>query len=298
MRILITGSNGLTGQAIVREAVKFNEIEIIATSKSPNRNADTQKFELLDITRPENINYLLDLYQPNCIIHTAAISQIDTCEQDKSLCYTVNYKAVQTLCDACQKRNIHLIHMSSDFVFDGQSSLPYSEYDETNPVNYYGECKRLAEEYLMQSACKFSIVRTVLVYDYPLDIKRSNIFRWIYDSLKSQQEIHVVNDQFRTPTFVDDLAKALLKLAIGKHEGIWHICGKEQISVYDFAKRIADSFNLNADLIQTVNSSALNQPGRRPAKTYLNISKAENEIQFNPNRFNQSFNIIASRIKN
>ncbi len=297
MKILVTGSNGLTGQAILREVdYQDSPTEIIATSKSPNRFVGKHKFELLDLRYPEKLNYLLDLYQPEAIIHTAAMSQIDDCEKDKITCHKVNYEAIINLIKSCTKRNIHLTHMSTDFVFDGNQQVPYSEFDTPNPVNYYGTCKLMAEQVLKQSNCRHSIVRTALIYDYPNNIKRSNIFRWIHDSLTAGQPIKLVDDQFRTPTFVDDLAILLLKISILEKEGIWHYAGNEKLSVYDFGLKIAAHFNLDKSLIQPVSSTDLNQIARRPAKTYLDSSYANRELGLRPDNISLAFDVIKARI--
>ena len=296
MKLLITGSNGMTGQAITRLAKQHPGIEIIATSATPNRNPQVSRFELLDITYQEKINYLLDLYHPDCVINTAAISQVDTCEKDKSLSYKVNFDAVQKLSGACSLRDIHFIHLSSDFVFDGRGLQNYEEEDNRSPVNYYGECKLLAEKYMEESAGNNCIVRTALVYDYPKEIRRKNIFRWIYDSLKTGQSIRLANDQFRTPTFVDDLASALLTIARDQREGVFHISGKEQVSVFDFGLKIARHFGMNESLISPVPSAALNQTARRPQKTSLDISKAEEDLNYKPYNISSAFDVIKSRI--
>lgn len=297
MKILITGSNGLTGQAILRELdYPESPTEIIACSKSPNQFGGKYKFELLDIRYPEKLNYLLDIYQPDAIINTAAISQIDDCEKDKITCHQVNYEAVLHLIKACSKRNIHLTHMSSDFVFDGNQQSPYTEFDDRNPVNYYGNCKLMAEQALKQSNCRHSIVRTALVYDYPQNIKRSNIFRWIYDSLSDNQPIKLVNDQFRTPTFVDNLVAALLKISMLEKEGIWHYAGHEKMSIYEFGLKIADHFHFDKNLIQPVSSADLNQIARRPAKTYLDSTHADRELGLPPYNISEAFDVIKTRI--
>jgi len=297
MKILITGSNGLTGQAIMRELDYLGSpTELLASSKSPNCYTGKHKFELLDIRYPEKLNYLLDVFQPKAIINTAAISQIDDCEKDKISCHQVNYEAVLNLIKACTERNIHLTHMSTDFVFDGNQQIPYTEFDSRNPANYYGNCKLMAEQALTQSNCRHAIVRTALVYDYPQNIKRSNIFRWIYDSLNANQNIKLVNDQFRTPTFVDDLVAVLLKISILEKEGIWHYAGDEKMSVYEFGLKIADHFNFDKSLIQPVSSASLNQIGRRPAKTYLNSNHANRELGLLPHNISEAFDVIKTRI--
>jgi dTDP-4-dehydrorhamnose reductase len=188
------------------------------------------------------------------------------------------------------------IQDSESFLKSRLSDASDAEFNNTNPVNYYGTCKLMAEQALKQSNCRHSIVRTAIIYDYPQHIKRSNIFRWIHNSLSDNQQIKQANDQYRTPTFVDDLAIVLLKISILEKEGIWHYAGNEKMSVYEFGVKIAEPINLDKKLIQPVSSADLNQIARRPAKTYLNSNYANRELGLPPHNISQGFDVIKARI--
>jgi dTDP-4-dehydrorhamnose reductase len=290
MKILITGSNGFLGTYLT-EIGANRAVEMVCSARQ-RADLPYPVFEYLDITDPVRLKYLLDLHQPDVLINTAAMSKPDACQKNKTACYAVNFTAVKTLADVCFQKGVHLIHLSSDFVYDGRHGL-YSEEDiPENPVNYYGQCKLDAEKCIVNSPVKSAIVRTCLVYGYPLIPKASNLFTWVKSSLEKGERIQVVNDQFRTPTLVTDLADAVLKLAERKAEGIWHVSGDEYLSVYEFACRIASAFDLPLSRIQPVASASLNQAAMRPPKTGFRINKAMREINYHPHNISNGLDVL------
>lgn len=281
-RILITGSNGLVGQALINELSSNSQYEIIATSLHHNRHAGSNYFfEILDITNISQVNYVFDLYKPDVVIHSAAISQIDFCEKNKDIAWSVNVDGTKNIAVASAKISAKIIYLSSDFVFDGVEGM-YAENDAPKPVSFYGNTKLEAEKIIQNYAGKWAIVRTVLVYGMNYRINRANILTWVIDSLKEEKAIQVVNDQYRTPTLDSDLADGIFKIIEKSAEGIFHISGKEYLSVYEFALTIAEVFQFDASLISPVTSLSLNQTGRRPAKTGFDISKAIRELEYSP----------------
>lgn len=293
MKILLTGTNGLVGGKILSLAQNKN-IDILPTAKrSLYQKSDI--FEYLDITDFARVDYLLEVYKPDVVINSAALSKVDICEKEKINCLETNYKAVVNLADSCYKRKIHLVHLSTDFVFDGKTGR-YKENDQASPVNYYGEAKLKAEEYLQNSAISYSIVRTVLVYGLPVNPYGSNILTWVLKNMKENNRIRVVNDQYRTPTLVDDLAMAVLKIATEKREGIWHISGNEYMSVYEFAVKIADFFGYDRDMISPVSTAELNEFAMRPPGTGFNISKASLDLDYFPHNIEEGLAVIKSEI--
>eukprot|EP01136_Pigoraptor_vietnamica_P012961 Opistho-1_new@53415 len=207
-KILITGSNGLLGQKLVSLLANQSDIHLIATARGKNRLPFTEGYEYqeMDITNAEQVAEVIDKIQPNAIIHTAAMTNVDQCEFEKDLCWAMNVKAVEYLVEACEKHNIYFCHLSTDFIFDGKTG-PYSEEAQPSPVSYYGWTKYAAEEVVRRSTCRWSIARTVLVYGIVSDMSRSNIILWVKKSLEEGKNIKVVTDQFRTPTLAEDLAK-------------------------------------------------------------------------------------------
>ncbi len=216
MKILVTGSNGLLGQKLTALLQKDDNVTLIATARGESAIPVTKgKFISLDITDKASVDRVLSEAKPDVVIHGAAMTQVDQCETDREACWTANVTAVENIIAACTQNNIHLVHVSTDFVFDG-SHGPLAEEEQTNPVNYYGESKLAAEQLVQKSKLQWVILRTVLVYGITHDASRSNIVVWVKNSLEAGKEIQVVNDQWRTPTLAEDLAIGCYLAAIKK----------------------------------------------------------------------------------
>jgi dTDP-4-dehydrorhamnose reductase len=297
-KILITGSNGLLGQKLVSQLSQQTDIQLIATSRGANRMDFTEGYEYqeMDITNAEQVAEVIEKTRPDAIIHTAAMTNVDQCEEEKDLCWTMNVKAVEYLVEACEKHQIFLCHLSTDFVFDGQSG-PYSEEDNPSPVSFYGWSKYAAEEVVKRSKCPWSIVRTVLVYGITNDMSRSNIILWVKNSLDQHKAIKVVTDQFRTPTLAEDLAMGCCLVVTKNAEGIFHISGKNFLTPYEMAIQTADFFGLDKSLISQVDSSNFTQPAKRPARTGFILDKAISVLGYNPVSFEEGIGILAEQMK-
>ena len=291
--ILVTGSNGLLGQKLVEQLLQTPNIRLIATSKNHNRLVDSENttFELLDITNKTELDYIIKRYKPDTIINAAAITNVDFCEDNKAESWQVNVEALNYLSQISNELNIHLIHISSDFIFDGLTGN-YSEDDAPNPVSYYGLTKLEGEKIVQSNVNKWTIIRTVLVYGLTKNRSRSNIVLWVKKSLENNTPINVVDDQFRTPTLVEDLAQACVYAAIKEKEGIYHVSGKDFMSIYEIAIATADFFGLDKSLISKISSIDLNQKAKRPPRTGFNINKAITELDYQPHSFIEGLQII------
>ena len=292
MRILVTGSNGLLGQKLTDLLSTEGTVYLIATARSPSViEISHGEFHQVDITDSQEVMNVVASTHPDVIIHCAAMTQVDQCELDKDGCRKVNVTAVQHIIDAAREHGCHLIHISTDFVFDGTREI-LDESITPNPVNYYGECKLQGERLVQASGIPWCIIRTVLVYGITADMSRSNIVLWVKNSLDAGKTIQVVTDQWRTPTLAEDLAKGCLQAALKKATGIYHISGKDYMSVYDIAVRVAKYFNLDTSMIKAVNSVAFSQPGKRPLKTGFVIDKARKELDYEPHSFEEGIAIM------
>ena len=175
-KILITGSNGLLGQKLVLLLSKMPDIELIATARGENRLAITEGYiyQKMDITNAEEVAEIVGKNKPDVIIHTAAMTNVDQCETEKELCWQMNVNAVEYLVNACKTIDCLLVHLSTDFIFDGKKG-PYDENASPNPISYYGESKLAAEQLILASNIRWAIARTVLVYGIVDDMSRTNI---------------------------------------------------------------------------------------------------------------------------
>ena len=298
MKILITGSNGLLGQKLVKQIVEEGKHELIATARGENRlpKASTYTYQSLDITDRTAVLQAVSAVKPDVIINTAAMTNVDQCEDDKENCDLLNVKAVRYLIEACKKNNSFLLHLSTDFIFDGKDG-PYKEEAEANPISYYGESKLAAEKLLLNSDINWAIARTVLVYGIAHDMSRSNIILWVKSSLEKGIHIDVVNDQWRTPTLAEDLAKGCLLIADKKAEGIFNISGEELLTPFDMAMRTAEFFKLDKSLINETDGSKFKQRAKRPPKTGFILDKAKEVLGYKPVTFEQGIAILAEQIK-
>ncbi|MFY0626450.1 MAG: SDR family oxidoreductase [Reichenbachiella sp.] len=298
MKILITGSNGLLGQKLVKLLIENGE-EVIATAHSENRiNYLDSKFSFsqMDITNEQQVTEVIELMKPDVVINTAAMTNVDQCETDKELCRKLNVDAVQYLAQACKTNNAFLVHLSTDFIFDGESG-PYKEEGEPNPLSYYGESKLDAEKILKESEVKWAIARTVLVYGITPGMSRSNIILWVKESLENGKQLKIVDDQWRTPTLAEDLAMGCYLIAKKRPTGVFNISGKDMMTPFDMAMETCDYFNLDKSLITKVDGSMFSQAAKRPAKTGFVLDKARSVLDYEPKSFSEGIRILDEQVK-
>lgn len=286
--VLITGANGFLGHHLCQQLLKRG-VAVIATGTGPCRlpfvgNKDFV-YETMDCTDAVLVNKLIAQYQPAAIIHAAAISRPDECELNKPLAHTVNVTGTENLLQAITSYQPYFLYVSTDFVFDGEKGM-YTESDNPNPVNYYGHTKVEAEKLVLAYRGLHSIARTVLVYGKPLS-GRDNILSIVQKKLLAGENYKVVNDQLRTPTYVDDLATGILLMLEKKATGIFHLSGEQVMTPYEMAMAAASFLGLDASVIEEVNASVFSQPAKRPPKTGFNITKAKTELGFSPVSFTQ-----------
>ncbi|WP_210466312.1 SDR family oxidoreductase [Rufibacter roseolus] len=296
--ILITGSNGLLGQKLIGLLHTEPHIKLIASSRGQNKLAGLYPhvaFAAMDVTDAGQVESVIAETQPTHIIHTAAMTNVDDCESQREECWKQNVDAVENLVKASERHGVHLIHVSTDFIFDGENG-PYSEDAEGAPVNFYGESKLAAEELVKNAACKWAILRTVLVFGIVHDYGRSNIVLWVKGSLEQGKQIKVVNDQLRTPTLAEDLAQGCWLAAKHDAQGIFNISGEELLTPYQMAIQVAEYFNLDKSLIEEVDGSIFTQPAKRPPRTGFDITKAKTQLGYQPRTFKESIAIVAEQI--
>ncbi len=293
MRILITGSNGLLGQKIVYQLLNAKEV-FLATSLGVNRNdaCPTDHYCAMDITNQVDIERVMKDFQPTHVIHTAAMTNVDACELDPPTCESINVDAVRYLAHACQKNGVHFQLLSTDFVFDGEKGN-YSEEDDPNPLSVYAKSKVEGEKIVSSlTNLSYSIVRTIIVYGTGQNLSRSNIVLWAKEALQKGQELTIIDDQFRAPTWADDLAWACIGICRLNEHGIFHISGPETMSIFALVERIAKHYQLPMSQVKRTDSSSLNQPAVRPPKTGFDLSKAKNRLGYRPMTLEQTLDLL------
>lgn len=282
-KILVTGANGLVGQHLVQMLLE-NGFPVIATGKGPARfDIDRSALQYInaDICDPFALQTIIEQEKPEIIIHSAAMSQVDDCELRQNEAHSVNVEATARLLLDAEEHSRFFIFLSTDFVFDGQKGN-YLEDDDVNPVNWYGHTKLEAEAIVQTATIPWAIVRTCLVYGNAPANGRNTILSMIRNNLQQGQHFKLVDDQWRTPTYVKDLVKGILLIIDQRATGIWHISGEEGFTPYQLGVSIARKGGWNPELIERVTASTFTQAGKRPVKTGFDITKARKELGYEP----------------
>lgn len=299
VKILITGSNGLLGQKIVYKCLDeyAGKVELIATARGENRliRKTGYQYEPLDITSKEDVLAVLSKHQPQVVIHTAAMTNVDACETDREGCKKNNVDAVEYIVEACNTIGANLVHVSTEFIFDGENG-PYNEEADANPLSYYGWSKAEAERIVREKSNSWAILRTILVFGVVDNASRSNVVLWAKSALEKGNPIKVVDDQFRMPTLAEDLAEGCLLAAFQKANGIFNISGKDYMNIFELVQRVAAFFNLDASKVERSDSSTLNQPARRPPKTGFTLDKSRAVLGYEPHSFEEGLALVQKQL--
>ena len=274
MRILITGAFGQLGHSLQSVLSKKSNYDLICTGRKLKKG---QEVIPLDIRNQVALKELINTTAPDILINLAAMTNVDACELNPKLAGEINVAGIEHICDSFKGK---IIHLSTDYVFDGTSG-PYKEDDPLNPISIYGKTKLASEHILLEKDIKNLVIRGNVLYDYSPHTSAS-FLNWVVSSLKGNQEIKVVEDQFNNPTWTRSMSD-IIELSIENDlEGIIHWGDSVHISRYEFAKLIAKKFSLNDSLIKPVLTSELNQPARRPLQSGLSTEKLVNMLDIIP----------------
>lgn len=297
-RVLITGANGLLGQALVARLTRFPEYDVLATARDERLHVPETScgYTPLDITNADEVDALFEDFAPTVVVNCAAMTQVDACEKERAACWQTNATAVGTLAEACHRTGARLVQLSTDFVFDGTAG-PYAEDARPAPVNFYGKTKLAGENAARKAGFgKWAVARTVLVYGTGEHLKRSNILLWLLEELQAGRRIQVVTDQIRTPTYVVDLAAGVEKIVRHEASGLFHLAGRELLSVYEFAQTVAEVYDLDAALIEPTDRTEFRQEAERPPVTGLITLKAETELGYRPRYLRPALRHLSARL--
>lgn len=265
------------GQKLVKDFSPH--YKIIACDLSPESYLPLSNlsYESLDITNPRQLGFQISFYHPEVIINAAAYTDVDGCEIHKDKAWATNVGGVKNLVDSCRKQKIKLIHLSTDYIFNGEEG-PYTEEDPPAPVNFYGETKLQSEKLIKESGIDFLIIRTNVLYGFGKNVKR-NFLLWLLDKLSKNEKIKIVTDQFNNPTLVDNLSSCILEMVKKDLSGIYHIAGSEYLSRYDFAIKVANKFDFDENNILPTKTEHLQQKAKRPHRGGLKTEKAEKILE-------------------
>jgi len=292
MRLLITGGSGLLGSKVAALTVQngYN------TFSTYNNHAAIHGAPLkLDICNKRAVNEAFDKIKPEAIVHAAALTNVDKCEEDKDLAYKVNVEGTRNIIEASERHNAFLVYVSTDYVFSGEKGM-YKETDEPNPINHYGFTKLEAENAVEASDTEWCITRPSVIYGSTPAAGKVNFALWILNKLRNNEPIKIITDQWVSPTLNTSLAEMILETIEKRHTGIYHLSGATPINRYDFATKIAETFQLDKKIISKAKSSDMNWHAKRPRNTSLNVEKASNTLDKKPLKIEEALNTLKEEI--
>ncbi|MBZ0207670.1 MAG: SDR family oxidoreductase [Flavobacteriales bacterium] len=299
MRLLITGSNGLLGQKLVAALRNDPEVELLATSRGGDRTADPlgDRYRSMDITRKAEVDAVIDAFRPEVIIHTAAMTNVDSCELDPEACRLQNVTATEYLVEGAKRRESHFIFLSTDFVFDGATG-PYREEDVPAPLSIYGQSKLEGERIVQEAGLKrWAIARTIIVYGVAKGLSRSNVVLWAKEALEKGSPINVVDDQWRMPTLAEDLADGCIRIAKQGATGMYHLSGPDGMSILELVQRTGTFFGSSSEGVTPIKSDTLGQPAKRPPVTGFILDKARRELGYAPHGFEAGLAVLRAQLE-
>jgi len=262
-KVLITGANGLLGQKLVNLFCSSNTYEVIAVARGKNRNNAIKGYTYynIDLTNFYAVRNIANDVKPTIIINAAAMTNVDQCEDNKKECDLINVELVKCLVELSKKYHSYLVHISTDFIFDGKSG-PYKEDDEPNPLSYYGLSKLKSEKLI-----------------------------------ENKKEVTIIDDQFRMPTFVDDLAQACVSAVAKKAIGVFNVSSCELLSIYDIALQVAKTFGLDRSYIKRISTKELNQKAPRPPVTGFDLTKSNKVLELPMVSFAERLQVFKSQLE-
>ncbi len=295
-KILVIGSNGLLGQKLCEIIVRGGayNLTIASIEDKPIRQVVGAQYMQVDITNKKDVKNVVSACHPDVIINAAAMTNVDACETERELCWRINVDGVENIADAAKIHDTKVIHVSTDYIFDGKSG-PYTEDDRPEPLSYYGKSKLASENLLRTSGVPYLIARTMVLYGFAPGVK-ANFALWLIESLENKKPVTVVDDQLGNPTLVDDLAYGLIQGFEMERTGIYNLAGREIVNRYEFALKLAKVFNLDTSLISPIKTASLKQPAPRPMKSGLVTLKAEVELGFKPSTVEQGLLILKTQL--
>jgi dTDP-4-dehydrorhamnose reductase len=277
LKLLITGAIGLYGSKLAKMAMEKN-IEVYS--------CDVQEmpvcgnFVKFDVSNKELVDQAFSRVKPDVVVHAATLTDVDKCELNKELAWKINVEGTRNIVNAAKSARSFLIYISTDYVFNGEKGN-YNELDKPDPINYYGLTKLKAED-LVKDQDGYLIGRPSVIYGSTPAAGKVNFALWLIETLRKGEHVKIVTDQWNTPTLNANLAEMTLEAAERRLTGTFHLCGATRVSRFQFAQMIAETFDLDKNLIDPVLSSQFKWPAKRPMDSSLDTTKAQHTLKSKP----------------
>lgn len=277
MKLLITGASGLLGTKLCQIALRKNhEVYAAYSQHKPLYGIPVE----LDILDPKIEQQALDKINPEAVVHTAALTDVDKCEQEKELAWKTNVEATTNLTQLCKEHGSFLVYASTDYVFDGEKGT-YRETDNPAPINHYGLTKLRGEE-AVRALDDYCVARGSVIYGSTPATGKVNFALWLLDKLRKKEEVKIIIDQWNSPTLNISMAEMIIEALEKRKTGTFHLAGATRLSRYEFAQHLAETFNLDSKYITPVKSEQIKWVAKRPRDSSLNVEKAEHTLTNKP----------------
>jgi len=278
LKLLITGASGLFGSKLAEMAMtKGCEVYSGYNQEEPAFGTPIQ----FDIVNENRVKEVFKKLNPTVVVHAASLTDVDKCETNRALAWKINVEGTKHIAIATKASYAFLVYISTDYIFNGEAGQ-YKETDSPDPINYYGLTKLRAEEIVKDLMNDYCIARPSVIYGSHATADKINFALWVLNKLNRNEHAKVVANQWNSPTLNTSLAAMTLEIIKRKLTGLFHLSGATRISRYEFAKLIAQTFNLNEDLIVPSTLSEFSWAAKRPTDSSLNTSKAQQTLRTKP----------------
>lgn len=278
VRLLVTGASGLLGTRLCQLAIRQkHEVFSAYSEHKPMYGIPVH----LNVTDNQVLKETFRTAKPEAVLHAAALSDVDRCERERELAWKTNAEATANIAILCNDYGAFLFYVSTDYVFNGKRGQ-YEESDTTDPINTYGLSKLRGEEVVEESRAESCIGRTSVIYGAIPASGKTNFALWLIEKLRKDELVSVVTDQWNSPTLNTNLAQMILEILDRRMTGIYNLAGATRTSRFEFAILIAETFDLDLDLIRPVSSDVMSWAARRPKDSSLNVDKATHALRNKP----------------
>jgi dTDP-4-dehydrorhamnose reductase len=280
MRILVTGANGLVGSRTCHLLVEQGH-EVVGLGRGERRATGSWRYVPCELTREQEVSAAFADASPEVVIHCGSMTEVDACEREPELAFAANVDATAYVARASCRAGAHLVHVSTDYVFDGEAG-PYDEEALPNPRGVYSVTKHMGEQAARVLAPGCTVARTAVVYGWPPVAGRLNFGAWLLTTLEKGQPVRLFDDQFVSPSYAENVAAMVAELGVRGLGGIWHTCGAEVLSRVHFGRAFCEVFGFDAGLIVPVKLAELKLPAPRPLRSGLRTDKARHGLKARP----------------
>lgn len=280
MRVLVTGSNGLVGSRACALLEKRGHT-VVGLGRGPRRTGGAYGYVSVDLTRDAEVASALAAAAPEVVIHCASMTEVDACEKNVEAAYSANVQATAAVARGAHGAGAHLVHVSTDYVFDGDAG-PYDEAAVPNPRGVYASTKYMGEQTVRVLAPGCAIARTAVVYGWPPVEGRLNFGAWLVTNLEKGQPVKLFEDQIVSPSLADNVAAMLVELGERKLGGVWNTCGGAVMDRVTFGRALCEVFGFDSRLVIPTRMAELKLPSPRPLKSGLKTDKARAELAEKP----------------